>query len=245
MEKGTRWSGADWASETREISLIGVGGIGSWLALSLSRIGHTLVIVDGDFVDETNVGGGQLYRGYDVGVEKVYAVEDICRQFGAVQEIVGMATNFGEEDEIPFPIVMTGLDNMNARKLVYNAWKKEYENNANALFMDGRLLIENSEVFTIKGGDTLAQEEYEKKWLFDDSEVPEQECTLKQSTFAAMGIAALMTSTLCNWLTNRKLEMEFREVPFHQRMYYPALDYKKEEPEKVEYVLTGEETIKA
>lgn len=244
MEKGTRWSGADWASETKEIVIVGVGGIGSWLALSLSRIGHTLILIDEDTVDETNVSGGQMYAANQVGEGKVYAVEKLCREFGATQEIITLGTMFNKGDIPPTSIVITGLDNMKARKDVYNGWKEEYGLDPGALFMDGRLLIENSEVFTIQGGDHLSMKEYEKNWLFDDSEVAEQDCTLKQSTFAAMGIAALMTATLCNWLTNWKLEAIFREVPFHQRMYYPALDYKKEEVEKVEHILVEEETVK-
>jgi len=38
------------------------------------------------------------------------------------------------------------------------------------------------------------------------------------------GIYAL-TATLCNFLTNLKLGMEIREVPFHQKFYSASLTY--------------------
>src|SRR5690348_8707771 len=85
---GKRFSGADWADQTRNITLIGLGGIGSWTALSLGRIGHNLILVDGDCVDATNVGGGQIYRIHDVDESKSEALLEICREFGVCSVIV-------------------------------------------------------------------------------------------------------------------------------------------------------------
>lgn len=226
--EATRFSGADWASEIKEVLMVGLGGIGSWTAFSLSRIGHTLLLVDDDVVDETNVKGGQLYRPVDVGNYKVAAVHSLCRTMGCSNHMELLADKFNPTYHTGIPIVVTGLDNMKARKEVYQNWKKEVgysTKKEDHLLIDGRLLIETMEVFAIQGNKPEQLEEYESEWLFDDSEVEEAECTTKQSSFAAMTIGGMITATLCNWLTNRKLGMDFREVPFHQRLYYPAFNY--------------------
>lgn len=238
--EATRWSGAEWATETRHIRLIGVGGIGSWTAFSLSRINHNLELIDEDVVDKTNVKGGQLYRTSDVGRYKTEAVRDIIRQFGCQNQISCYTENYNQEDFGFNEITICGLDNMKSRKEVFNVWKEGLKESVShikeCLFIDGRLLLENMQIFTIKGDDEVAIKEYEEKHLFNDSEVPELDCTTKQCTFGAMIIAGLITATLCNWLTNVKMGIEMREVPFYQRFFLPLIDLKQDLKEKEEYV---------
>lgn len=202
----------------------------SWTALSLSRIMHSLILIDGDDVDQTNVHGGQLYRTEDVGIKKVYAVTAICRQFGCTNSIMPV-TEMYESSTGMTDICITGLDNMKARKEVFNSWlkhtsEKSPENLSECLFIDGRMSGELCEVFVIQGNNEDQIHEYQEKWLFDDSEVQELECTRKQTTFMGMYIGALITSLLTNWLTNNKLGMELREVPFHTKFYSLILDFK-------------------
>lgn len=225
----TRFSGADWASELRDIVLVGTGGIGSWLALNLSRIGHSLNLFDMDMVDETNVTGGQMFRKTDIGKPKVGAVMQTCRDFGCTNRILTIVDRYAKNYGV-LPITITGLDNMAARKTVFEAWKESISQEpglqAGALLLDGRLTTEMFEVLAVQWKPEQL-EEYEKDYLFSDDEAEILDCTNKQSTFSAMGIASLMTATLCNFLTNRKLGMDFREVPFYQRIYYPAMELKQ------------------
>jgi len=229
---GTRFSGADWATELRTVSLIGLGGIGSWLALNLGRIGHEIVLYDGDTIDETNVLGGQMYQMDQLGTNKAQGVRNLCASMGCNNTWHLMRRMFDDKD-IPELITITGLDNMAARKLAYERWlytiSQEPENADQAIFMDGRLNLEMMEIITLQGNNPDHIREYREKYLFDDKEVEDIECTVKQSTFAAMGIACLMTATLCNWLTNKKLGMDFREVPMYQRLILPICNYKTEE----------------
>lgn len=227
-EAGTRWSGAEWATEKKEIMLVGAGGIGSWTALALSRIEHQLYIVDGDMVDDTNVKGGQFYTSDKIGHNKANAVTDLCRRFGYTGSMMSIDSMFDKETGM-LPICITGLDSMAARKLVFQEWKNRLgfnHNKKDCILIDGRLLLETIEIFTIMGNDEQAIREYEEKHLFDDSEVEELDCTSKQTTFSAMIIAGLITSTLCNWIVNNKIDdPDFRAVPFYQRMYLPILLY--------------------
>jgi hypothetical protein len=224
----TRFSGADWSTELKNIYLIGLGGIGSYVAYNLARIGHNLILIDGDVVDTTNVNGGQLYRAKDVGKNKVDCIQEICREFGAIGSIDPYAENYEPEGFDSNDIVICGLDNMKARKEVFSTWIEhvdKLDNPENCLLLDGRLLIENMEIFALRGDDYDSRAKYEKEHLFDDSEVADLDCTSKQSSFGAMTIAGLMTATLCNFLTNRKLGMEFRSVPVHQKLYLPLFKH--------------------
>lgn len=232
--EGKRWSGFDWADQQKQIMMIGAGGIGSWTCLSLSRIMHEIVIIDGDMVDQTNVQGGQMYRTKDVGTTKVSAVVNICREFGCINEIMSIpemySTSIGMAD-----ICITGLDNMAARKQIFEAWKMHVITSnkpEQCLFVDGRMAGELCEVFILQGDKPEQLDEYEN-WLFDDAEIEDLDCTMKQTTFVAMSIAAFITSSLCNWLANNKLGMEFKEVPFHQRFYAPMLEFKTESVEQI------------
>lgn len=230
---GTRWSGADWADQQTTILLIGAGGIGSWTALGLSRIGHDLIIIDPDEVDQTNVKGGQFYTKTDIGKPKVQAIHANILHLGCSNEIYEMQEYFEDTDEMTH-ICISALDNMKTRKNAFNKWlefneiARKHGGAPPSLFIDGRLLLETLEVFTIDYDNKDAIKEYQEKWLFDDKDVPDLDCTNKQTTFSAMMIGGLITSTLCNFLTNCKLATDFRDVPFHQRIYLPIFDYKIE-----------------
>lgn len=227
----TRFSGADWATEIHPVLVVGCGGIGSWTVFNLARIGHDLTIFDGDSVDQTNVHGGQMFRTEDIDIFKTFAIRNICLSFGCISQIDPVPHNFVEGDAEMHSIIITGLDNMAARRLVYEDWKRHLtpENSKLAILIDGRLTMEMYEVFTIRGTDLEAMEVYEKEYLFSDEEAQELDCTTKQSTFGAMKIGGSIAETLCNHLTNVKLNMDFREVPGYQRWYGPMMDYRKSE----------------
>lgn len=222
-EKATRWSGADWATEQKEIFLVGVGGIGSWATIALARLGHTIYPIDGDVVDESNVEGGQAFGRQHLGATKVGAIQQVCREFGCGNEIWITPEMYDGEEHGATAIMICGLDNMKARMDVFDRWKKEFKDDKDAVFIDGRLTLEMMEVFTIQGGNKEQIEEYENEHLFSDAEADLVDCTAKQTTFSAMMIGGLIASTLTNFLTNRKLGEELREVPFYQRLVLPLM----------------------
>lgn len=229
----TRFSGAEWADQLRTILLVGCGGIGSWLALALGRIGHELIIVDPDIVDETNVQGGQMYVSSAIGRPKVNAVTELCRNFGCDNLIDPIIDVVSAEVMEGQRIIICGLDNMAARRQVFEEWQAQCErmtttDQQEAILIDGRLTMEMWEVFAIPFVQSDLRARYEKDHLFSDEEAQVLDCTTKQSTGAAMGIAAAITFTLCNHLTNIKLGEEFRSVEFYQRMHYPIMQYTME-----------------
>jgi hypothetical protein len=203
--KHVRFSEAQWYNkEMPEVTLGGVGGIGSWLAILLGRLGVSMYIHDFDLIDETNM-AGQAYSLNQIGSPKMDAVEaqvkSLCGDI--VIEKMGLFT----KDSFVCPIVFSAFDNMSARKLMFEKWK---ENPDRELFIDGRMLMEQGMVFFITPGREVAYEEH----LFDDSEVQDQPCSAKATSHSGAQIASLMTAGFTNYLANKSLGFDVRDVPF-------------------------------
>lgn len=70
------------------VVVLGVGGIGSWVAYALSSLGiGVLRLVDADIVDESNLNRQILYRAADVGEPKVRAAQRTIRAFDPGAEV--------------------------------------------------------------------------------------------------------------------------------------------------------------
>jgi bacteriocin biosynthesis cyclodehydratase domain-containing protein len=78
------------------VCLIGLGGIGSWVALPLVEAGlGTLVGVDGDAVEESNLNRQALYGEADVGRRKAEAAGDRLRALEGRLRYVGIDRRIG------------------------------------------------------------------------------------------------------------------------------------------------------
>ena len=87
-EKRLRFIDAEWAQDItfQDVILGGIGGIGSWLALLLSRVNvRSLLIFEDDIVNFHNI-GGQLYGIDDVGKSKYDSLIKTILNFSAPVE---------------------------------------------------------------------------------------------------------------------------------------------------------------
>lgn len=216
-----RFKGASWFKKLygQQVLVIGCGGIASWLSLLLARTGVNLYIFDEDVIEGHNR-SGQLFKNGDIGNMKVKAIEATIREFCDDEIEIELFEEMYTEYSTSNPIVMTGLDNMKARRIAFENWVKFLKDNPNcvdnALFIDGRLNAEAFSIFCIKGNDLKAQENYLKDALFSDEEVGEQDCTFKQTSHMAACIASHMVGFLTNFFGE-----DFREVPYFFRYDLP------------------------
>lgn len=210
--KKARFSDADWL-DPQEIIIGGVGGIGSWVALFLARIGHELYLFDDDEIDETNM-AGQLYQISQIGLNKAQATKiNILAFTGNYNvEVLGRYT----KDSLVAPIVFSCFDNMAARKLMFEKWA-EQENRE--VFIDGRMLAETGMIYCVLKG----QEDDYRAELFDDSEVSEAPCSFKATSHCGAFIGSVMVSNLNNYLTNKKLGAEIRVTQFRTDFELPMI----------------------
>lgn len=241
-EHSSRFKDAPWfPKEETNVVVGGAGGIGSWLTLLLSRAGFYPVVYDYDRLEGHNL-AGQLYtkESAEKGVLKVSALQDLCKSF-ADTDITVMAEKYTKES-MSHHYVFSAFDNMQARKDMFEAWcnyvedwQKERDtalsdssiegfNWHTPIFIDGRLTAEQMQIFCVTP-DKI--EEY-KKHLFDDSEVADAPCTMKQTSHSAAMIASHMTGFFTNHMTNNAVGDIDRAIPFFWEYYIP-INYISEE----------------
>lgn len=212
-ERKVRFQGADWfTAGPQEIVIGGAGGIGSWVAMFLGRIGHELHIFDNDTIDTSNM-AGQLYSTKQIGVNKAEATANNVQEFcGITPEIYGLY----DENSVTSPIVFSCFDNMKARKLMFEKWAEQEDRE---VFVDGRMLAEVGMVYIVQKG----QEDMYRATLFSDDEIQEAPCSYKATSHCGAFIATLMVSNFNNYLTNKVLGDEFRIVQFQTDFELPLL----------------------
>lgn len=237
----SRFKDAPWfPKEETNVIVGGAGGIGSWLTLMLSRAGFFPIVYDFDILEEHNL-AGQLYTKSDAEamVPKVDALKGLCKQF-ADTDITVMNERY-TKDSMSHHYVFSAFDNMQARKDMFEAWKeyvKEWEDFkdiadaahipnislSEPIFIDGRLTAEQMQIFCVTP-DKI--EEYEKH-LFDDTEVQDAPCTMKQTSHSAAMIASHMVGFFTNHMTNNAVKDKDRTVPFFWEYFIP-INYINEE----------------
>ena len=237
----SRFKDAPWfPKEETNVIVGGAGGIGSWLTLMLSRAGFFPIVYDFDILEEHNL-AGQLYTKLDAeqNVLKVDALKGLCKHF-ADTDITVMSEKY-TKDSMSHHYVFSAFDNMQARKDMFNSWReyvkewKEFkdiavmskETNTNIIepiFIDGRLTAEQMQIFCVTP-DKI--EEY-KKHLFDDTEVQDAPCTMKQTSHSAAMIASHMVGFFTNHMTNNAVGEKDRTVPFFWEYFIP-INYINEE----------------
>lgn len=192
----------------QELLVIGAGGISSWLTLLLSRLNCPITIYDGDSIDQTNI-GGQLYKPSDINNLKVVSLQNTVRDYSNLD--IDVIPEMYTKDSPTSNIILTGLDNMKARRIVFDNWKASLGEFDKAVLIDGRLNAEQYQIITVTP-DRI--DEYENEYLFDDSEVADEGlCTYKQTSFAAAMIAGEMTSQYLNWVVKNYTD-DFANCPF-------------------------------
>lgn len=214
-----RFSSADWFEKIKkqEVILAGLGGIGSWCALLLSRLDiRCLTLYDDDIVDSVNL-AGQFYKKNQIKANKASAISTAINEYSNYYNCHVNRSKFHINS--PFSkIMICGFDNMEARKVFYRRWAAyldQYPSKANeCLFIDGRLSADTFQVLCIKGNDEYNMKRYEEKFLFDDSEADETICSFKQTSFMANMIASYMVNLFVNFISNLSNPDIEKSIPF-------------------------------
>lgn len=194
-----------------KITIGGAGGIGSFLCQWLVRQRPQLItIYDHDTYEEVN-SGSQLMMNSHIGANKAEVAVELALEMSQYYEVYSRGKY--EPGRAVAPYTFACFDNIDARRMMFVKW---LENNTNELFIDGRLLMESFEIFTIPRSDQARIAEYEK-WLFKDEEIEEAACTMKATTHCGAMIAAMMVGQFNNYLANKAFGEEVNALPFHIR----------------------------
>lgn len=217
VEATSRFSGAVWYDKIKEqdVTIVGVGGIGSWTSLLISRLGvKSLTLYDDDTVELGNI-SGQFYSSNDIDRFKVDAIQGAINRYSVYYATTSINQKF-ENDSIVSPVVISCLDSMEARSVVFNSWKHaalSASDRSKYLFIDGRLSAETLQVFTVSGDDDSSIKRYEES-IFPDYEADAEVCSYKQTSFMANMIASLITNVFVNYVASTIDGGAARAVPF-------------------------------
>tara|TARA_S200002703_G_scaffold144327_2_gene137929 strand:+ start:311 stop:1012 length:702 start_codon:yes stop_codon:yes gene_type:complete len=222
-----RFKDAPWYGK-QHISILGAGGIGSWVALLLAKAGHTLYIYDDDLVELSNI-GGQLYGDPSKGIGKVGALINILNSTTTHPEVFNMGR--WESDSDLNTITILCFDNMKYRKLAIEKWLKTIKTsnirNQPKILIDGRMEAETAIIYAIDSPKDYTR--YMEEW-FDDSVVPDAPCSFRATSHNGAMIASYIVSILNNKITNdidkQAEKMPIREVPYKIEYELPTLTHK-------------------
>ena len=220
----SRFSGAAWfeAIQKRSVILAGLGGIGSYVLYILSRMRPLQIFLyDDDVVERANL-SGQMYSLSMIGKKKVNAMAALAKDFSEYNGVMAIPNKF-ESTTSAGDIMIAGFDNMEARSIFFNAWINHVihqENKEQCLFIDGRLDMEEFQVFCIRGDDTYNIKRYQKEYLFGDWQAPDTVCSMKQTTYCANMIGSVIVNLYTNFISNTLNPEIERSLPF--KTYYNA-----------------------
>lgn len=186
---------------TAQVTLVGVGGIGSPTALALAKLGvPKLTLIDHDRVENHNV-PNQLFALEDVGLLKVTSVQAACEAFSPTEVVAIQARieangwHANDDCEIAPPamlrgVVVSGLDSMQAR---LDLWDTCLRNNLRVpLYLDARLGGENIVVYAVTPHDPDDIARYEQT-LYTDEDAKPAPCTRQSVIDVGFAVASLLT----------------------------------------------------
>lgn len=179
------------------IVIVGVGGLGSWAAMGLARVGaQRLTLVDPDTVSEANI-GPQLYTPDMIGGYKVHALAEQLEALGTeaiVARILLRITSAVGLPEQPCgrSVVLSLPDSMSARSDVYeSARERGYR-----WLLDGRMGRRDYRVYVCDLSDETDRTRYERT-LYTDSQAAELPCTERATAYVGLACGGLLTALAC------------------------------------------------
>lgn len=200
------------------VVIVGAGAVGSFVALTLAKIGFTNITVwDHDKIDSNNI-PNQFYPLDSIGRDKVEVlVEEVMRYTGV--GIVGNAVAWEEETDVPpGSIVISAVDNMKVRDLVYQSCLRAgFENILG--FIDPRMAGLTYRVYSCVGEQAMG---YQGCWYSDALAVQER-CTEKSVIFNVCGIASVVCSQAVKIARREPVEFEvLGDFKYHTHMCSPV-----------------------
>ena len=175
------------------ITLIGAGAIGSFTALTLTKMGiKDIEIYDEDGVSTYNL-PNQFYRNQDILAFKVNALGDILHQFSEVTIIPHQI--FYTEEQLNTTVIVA-TDSMSSRKLVWEQFKKQ-EQCVN--YIEARMGAQMGIIYTIRKPNdkidkmvAMPDLYFYEETLYPDTQVKPLRCTERAIIYNILMISALI-----------------------------------------------------
>lgn len=196
-EYQSRFKGAEWFDNARSkvVTCIGLGGIGSWAALLMSRFNpRAMYLYDLDYVEGVNI-SGQFYKISQINQEKSSCTRDNISEFSDYRNAFSYTMDASRANFENSNVFILGLDSMKARQDVMNriSFGATQTLDNNTWIIEGRLSMRTLQVFCFK----LRSENhkiYQKNFMFKDEEADAVVCSMKQTSFMANMIGSVISN---------------------------------------------------
>jgi molybdopterin/thiamine biosynthesis adenylyltransferase len=162
---------------------------------------------------------GQLYATTDIDKTKAEAVKENIDRFCGTSNVELMGKY--DETSMTNKYVFSAFDNMDARKLMFEKWCREFKECPDAIFIDGRMTAEEGQVYFV----TSDKVQQYRDTLFNDEEAPLENCSYKATSHCGALIASFMVSGFNNFITNIKTSQNLRDIPFSIIYQLPILNF--------------------
>jgi hypothetical protein len=189
------------------VEIIGAGGIGSFVALALAKLGiNKMRVWDGDKVENHNL-PNQLHAIASVGVPKAESIAKVCHDLGEVDIEVKNEFWTPEKAAGLSGIVISAVDSMgrnanrdtDGRKEIWEAVKM----NTNVrLFIDCRIGGEFIRILSVRPINDYMKYGWYEKNLFEDKDAAPLPCTAKSIIDVGFMVAAIVTRLVRGYLKN-------------------------------------------
>lgn len=177
------------------ITVIGVGGIGSFTVLTLAKMGfRNITIYDHDRVEQHNL-PNQFYRIKDLKKYKVDALADLVYEFEGLK--IKKINKKWLTTHKSKGIIISAVDNMETREILFNYICKN-----KLLFIDGRMGKFQAEIYIVKPGNKRDIEIYKSR-LWKNDQVEPIKCTEKAIIFNVVFIASIICNQIRLVLENK------------------------------------------
>jgi len=169
-----------WEDLNAKITIVGAGAIGSWVSLSLAKMGFiNQHVLDFDVISTENM-NCQFFGPQDIGRPKTTALYDLVYRMTGVKVRV---TNKEVQptDKIETDILITAVDSMQVRKMLDEISVRRFT-------IDPRMAAEYASMEVVDHSRMAHVMNY-KKTLYSDDEAKHERCTAKATMYTVNLIA--------------------------------------------------------
>lgn len=180
----------------QNITIIGAGAIGSWVALSLAKMGFGAIeVYDDDVVSVENL-ASQFYPHTGINEKKVVVLDKM------IEDFTGFSINTKTErftNQFTKGIIIAAVDCMTARKQIWEAAKS----NKCTAYIDPRMGAETMHLYIMDATNVKDIESYEKT-LYSNEDAEHERCTAKTTMYCANVLAGLVVAGVKNVVCKEK-----------------------------------------
>jgi molybdopterin/thiamine biosynthesis adenylyltransferase len=171
-----------------DVSIVGVGSIGSFTSLVLSKMGITkFVLYDFDRIEDHNI-PNQFYMLKQIGGKKNEECKKLLKSFNKNLDII-TEDRVKKDTVLMTQTVISCCDNMATRRLVYELIDPRITKH----LLDARM---GGEVLRIYSVDTSKDMKQYEKTLYSDDKAEKETCTSKAIIYNVAGAASLISNQI-------------------------------------------------